>query len=585
MSEPPIPEPPAEKGRLEKQILALKEIGLVLESTMSLEEVLTLAVERTTHLMGAQRSTLFLMDEAKELVSRVIDGEGVAEIRLPVGRGIAGWVARHGRALMVPDAYRDERFDASWDSASGFRTKCVLCHPIRGHNGRVIGVVEVMNKEGGGVFDEADQVLLGLLSGQLAMTIENSRLMLDLVSKNRALIETKQGLERRNQELDLLLDLERLVARSEDLDTLAVSIIKRTLKLTHGTVGMLYRVDDTGAEARVVFENSDEAQVMRVEPGLGLAGWVAVKGRDLNLSSPELDPRFSEHIEARIGVRLINTAAVPLVSSKDGPPQGALLVGNRSFGNVFDESDMAWMRLVANRLGAAVEHLADRERRERERRLATVGRLLAGVLHDLKSPISVASGYAELLAERAGGEEAAEDLAQIKKALGRVTTMAADIVAFARGERRILASRVLVGDLMSEFERQVAPLINAAGVRMAVKLRTTGSVRVDIEKLLRVFYNIVRNAVEAMEHQGGTKLLVEVDQLGGETLFSFTDDGPGVPEKIQGELFDSFVTAGKNQGTGLGLAVAKEIVEAHGGQIEFETVEGQGTTFLVRIPN
>ncbi len=578
-------EPVAQKVRLEQQILALKEIGLVLESTMSLEEVLTLAVERTTHLMGAQRSTLFLMDESKELVSRVIDGEEVAEIRLPLGRGLAGWVARHGQPLMVADAYKDERFDETWDTASGFRTECVLCHPIRGRNGRVIGVVEVMNKVGGDVFDEADQVLLGLLSGQLAMTIENSRLMLDLVGKNRALLETKQGLERRNQELDLLLDLERLVARSEDMDTLALSIIKRTLKLTHGTVGMLYRLDDSGAEARVVFEDGEEAQVMRVEPGMGLAGWVAVKGRDLNLSSPELDPRFSEHIEARIGAHLENMAAVPLVSSKDGPAQGALLVGNRRFGNVFDESDMAWMHLVANRLAGALEYLTYRERRERDRRLATVGRLLAGVLHDLKSPISVASGYAELLAQRAGGKEAAEDLEQINKALGRVTTMAADIVAFTRGERRILSSQVLVPELMNELERQAAPLLNAAGIRMKITLRSTGSVRVDSEKLLRVFYNIVRNAVEAMEQQGGEVIVVEVDQLGSETVFSFTDDGPGVPEEIQGELFDSFVTAGKADGTGLGLAVAKEIVKAHGGGIEYETVEGRGTTFLVRIPN
>jgi two-component system, NtrC family, sensor kinase len=82
----------------------------------------------------------------------------------------------------------------------------------------------------------------------------------------------------------------------------------------------------------------------------------------------------------------------------------------------------------------------------------------------------------------------------------------------------------------------------------------------------------------------GGKLTIEADELDDHLHFSFTDTGRGIPEEIQGSIFRSFITLGKRQGTGLGLAVAREVVEAHGGAINFTTVQGGGTTFLVSLP-
>ncbi len=136
-------------ARANQQLYALRQIGLALESTMTFDEVLTMAVERTTTLMGAQRTTLFLLDDSCHLVSRVMEGGGINEISLEVGQGLAGWVARHGLPVIVPDVYEDDRFDPRWDKKSGFRTKDVLCHPILGRHGAVIGVAEVLINEYG----------------------------------------------------------------------------------------------------------------------------------------------------------------------------------------------------------------------------------------------------------------------------------------------------------------------------------------------------------------------------------------------------------------------------------------------------
>jgi signal transduction histidine kinase len=568
-------------ARVEQQLRAMREIGLALESTMSFEEVLTLAVERTTRLMAAERSTLFLVDESGRLVSRVLEGDGISEIVLESGRGLAGWVARHGRPLFVSDAYGDERFDPSWDSKTGFVTRGVLAHPIVGRHGAVIGVTEVLNKRDG-EFDEEDLRLLGLIAGQLALTVENSRLMVDLVRKNRAITVAKADLERRNRELSLLLELERLVARVEDVDALASGVLAQIIEITEAGVGVLYKVDENGAESRVLRRDESIARVIRVESGSGFSGWVASKLGELNISEPRGDPRFAASLEERIGIPAQNVAAVPLLFGEEQGLRASLLVANKIRPGGFDESDMMLLRLVASQLAVAMEYVTTRETRERERRLATVGRLLAGVLHDLKSPITVISGYTELLAAKVGGDEGREYLSHVHRALERMSTMAEEIIAFSRGERRVLVRSVQLKAFIDKFLKQVMHHLESASITLDLQVRTSGTARFDEDKVTRAFQNIVLNAVEAMPDGGS--LTLEVDQIGEELIFSFTDTGPGVPEEIQGSLFQSFVTLGKENGTGLGLAVAREIIEGHGGKINFTTSRGGGTTFLVCIP-
>jgi signal transduction histidine kinase len=568
--------------RKERQIAALREIGLALESTMTLDEVLSMAVARMTRLMGAERSTLFLVAEDQSLVSRVMEGEGASEIRLAPGAGIAGWVALHGRPIKVADARADERFDPSWDERTGFRTRSILAAPLVGRHGAVIGVTEILNRIDG-AFDDEDLSFLGVLAGKLALSIENARLMVDLVEKNRALVEARDALERRCREIEVLLDVERRVARAEDLDALFEAVLERTNEICRSRVCVLYRLDARGAESRVVVAGQPGSRVMRRETGAGFSGWVGLKGREVRVRAPAGDPRFQESLVQKIGVPLENLAAVPLLATDGGRPKGSLLVADKIGADGFDDDDMVILRLVASQLSQAMEHVIDRQAREREQRLATVGRLLAGVLHDIKSPITVISGYSEMLAAKAGGPEADEYLGHVQRSLARISTMAEEIISFSKGERKILERAVSLPDFMEGFASQVRPIVEGVGIELVLRVRATGTLRLDEEKMLRAFHNVVMNAVEAMPNGG--KLIIEVDQIGKEVLFGFTDTGQGIPEEIQGNVFESFVTLGKEHGTGLGLAVTREIVEAHGGRISFTTARGRGTTFLVSIPS
>jgi signal transduction histidine kinase len=108
-------------------------------------------------------------------------------------------------------------------------------------------------------------------------------------------------------------------------------------------------------------------------------------------------------------------------------------------------------------------------------------------------------------------------------------------------------------------------------------------VNADENKFLRVVQNLVANAVEAFNGCGGrVELTAGVSEEG--VQIKIHDNGPGIPEAIKERLFEAFVTYGKHSGTGLGTAIAKSIIDAHGGQISFQSHCQEGTTFYIRLP-
>ncbi len=156
-----------------------------LNSTLDLAELLNIILQLTTRHTGAERGTVFLVDrERNEIWSLVGLGLDTHEIRLPISRGIAGWVAEHGETVNLEDAYADPRFESEVDIRLGFRTKSLLCLPIRSKSGETIGVLQLLNKKSG-PFTRADENLLRAISDHVALALENAQLHRDLLHKQR----------------------------------------------------------------------------------------------------------------------------------------------------------------------------------------------------------------------------------------------------------------------------------------------------------------------------------------------------------------------------------------------------------------
>ncbi|MCX7991395.1 MAG: sensor domain-containing diguanylate cyclase [Proteobacteria bacterium] len=157
---------------------ALSEIGKLLTSTLELDKVLKLVLEKVGGILSAKNWSLLLVDElTQELYFEIVVGDFSDKIkgkRLKAGEGIAGWVFTHKKPLLVTDAEKDERFSPFIDNVTGFKTKSVICCPLICRN-NVLGVIELINKKIGKEFTEDDLEILIYLSDYIAIAIDNAR--------------------------------------------------------------------------------------------------------------------------------------------------------------------------------------------------------------------------------------------------------------------------------------------------------------------------------------------------------------------------------------------------------------------------
>lgn len=218
-------------------------------------------------------------------------------------------------------------------------------------------------------------------------------------------------------------------------------------------------------------------------------------------------------------------------------------------------------------------------------RLAAIGRLVAMVVHDLRTPLSlVRSAASELLREGEADRETREELArEVISEVERMQRMCQELLEATRaGEGRAHLHEESIDEVA---ESALAPIVEDAsrcGIVVMTDLTSGVRVSLDEDRLRRALQNLFVNALEAMP-EGGTLRVTSLAEPDAVTL-CVADTGVGIPAEIVDSVFDPFVTVGKARGTGLGLAIVKKVVEDHGGSITVDKPEGGGTAFRLRFP-
>ncbi|MGO8999786.1 MAG: GAF domain-containing protein [Polyangiaceae bacterium] len=583
--EPRVAELEAALARESRIATALREVGLALGTTLDLDQLLELILSKLTDALEADRATLYLLDEANdELVSRIVQGREVQSIRLKVGQGIAGHVAKAGKSLHVKDAYKDTRFSPEWDMLTGYRTRSILAAPMKNHLGRTIGVIQVLNKKRG-EFTDTDAIILAALATQAAISIDNSRLFLSVTQKNMQLLDTKEQLEHRVRDLKLLFDLESAMGRATSLDELFNAVLHEGIRVCEARAGAVMLREETGAlTLHVRDEKHAKLRRFTMKDGQGLIGW-SMRHDEVLLTNEAIDdPRRDAAFDGQVGFNCETVLAAP-IEGEGEKPLGALALYNKRDSGFTDE-DRALLVLITANASTAIRLQQAREAREREERLTTIGRLLSGVIHDLKTPLTVISGYVQLMQQAESRDQRDEYAELILRQFDHISTMQREVLEFARGEKSILVRKVYLQKFFQEIKAALEPQLARYDVELVVDVQDKGVARFDEGKITRVVHNLSRNAAEAMGDRGGKftiKVAREKDAEDNAVVITFSDNGPGIPKDIEHRLFQSFVTSGKKGGTGLGLAIVKKIVEEHGGTISVHSTS-RGATFKVRLP-
>lgn len=561
-------------ARQNERFSAVIEVGTRLSAVRDVDELLRTVMDRLTTLLDAEAATLFMHDpRTNELWSRVLKGASIKELRLPVSGGIAGYVFRSGKTLAIGDAYEDSRFNPDVDRQSGFKTRSIVAAPLRHVSGRVLGVLEVLHRRVD-AFTADDKTLVEGVATQIAAVLDNVLLLDQLRARSAELAQ-------RVRELDLLYGLERAASASDQHVDLLERILQTAIDAVGAKAGSILIAEeerDSLYFRNTRGERSEALTSVRLKTGQGIAGYVALTGETVRVDRADDSPHYDRSIAKKLGVPVGSVLCVP-IPGEEGR-LGSLELLNKKGG--FTETDERLAVLLAGQVGRAFASHQSREERERRVRMAAIGQMLAGVLHDLRTPLTVIAGYAEMMAEEPAGPVREEMARSILSQLDHVAAMQKETLDFARGEKTVLLRRVFLHVFMRELEEQLAREFAGGKAEVRVVANYTGAARFDENKMKRAILNLARNAFDAMPDGG--RFTLSVDRDGEAIVFRAADTGEGIPPAIVDRLFESFVTAGKAHGTGLGLAIVKKIVDEHGGSISFKSKPGKGTTFEVRIP-
>lgn len=568
----------------EKKVRAMGEIGIAMSSVVDLDLLLDIIMRKVTELMRAERSTLFLLDQDNhQLFSKLAQGITLKEIRLNLGEGIAGYVAQTCEPIISNDAYRDERFTDRVDQITGFRTRSIICIPLMNKVKEIVGVLQVLNKIDG-EFDESDLSLLKALGSQITVAIENNKLYQKLLEKNIELVRLSDELQKKYFELDLLYDIEKSISQAHSLDELLNTIIVKAVSIIGAEAGSILLLDEDGANLYfrdAIGEKGEDLKRMRFGASEGIAGWVVVNKAPVISNDPQSDDRHLRYIAEKVKYFPRNIICVPLLYGDK--VIGAFEILNKTNMLDFNENDLKMLTLFSGQVSRAVDMFQNREERERNSRLALIGQMLSSLLHDFKTPMTIISGYTQLIAfeEDKAKRMVFSDL--LVKQFEIMNNMIREVLSFARGDSQILIRKVFVGNFLNEIKDIFVPEVSGKNIELIIDIRYDGPARFDDIKMKRALINLGRNAIEAMP--GGGRLVITGDRVDDTLVFTVSDSGPGIPEEIKDKLFKkAFVTFGKGSGTGLGLAIVKKIVDEHRGEIRFESSLGSGTTFRIEMP-
>ena len=550
----------------EKEIYSIQKIGQALSSTLHLDQLLTLIMKEITHLMNADRSTLYLIDSRKgEIWSKIALKAEIKEIRQKIGVGISGHVAATGEVINIPDAYQDSRFDPSTDKKTGYHTRSILCIPVweptKSEDSRtVLGVIQVLNKAEG-PFTSEDEGILQAVASEVAIAISNARLY--------------EELEGKYNEIDLLYGFEQKLSGVYKLSELFQSIMLSTIEhLNCDETGLIYPEQNQLYLLRVNRKSKYSLIQLTSSQMQFLTDAISGKGKT----------EILKKINKSLQLKFEYFKNIPLESAQDSFASAVFLLHNSNQPYEFKEMDESQViDIIAQKILRAVDLHDLRERLFHQERLSAVGQMMSTIVHDLRNPINSINGFLEFLLEEDISPEEKEEYSQIMKLeLQSITQMTSEILDFARGKTSILPRKIGVGDIIKRFQPQAEQLFRDSGIQFHIENKSTKLLYADIDKLIRVFYNIAKNAKEAMGKKGD--FYFKVSNRNGEVIFELSDNGPGIPDEIKGRLFESFVTSGKERGTGLGLAIVKKIIDEHHGGIEMHTSKEKGTTFVVKLP-
>jgi len=402
---------------------------------------------------------------------------------------------------------------------------------------------------------------------------------------------------------EALLDLQiqtfyqvnRFISSIHDMDQLLILIMQESESAVDAEASCIALHDPADGQLHIEYaigEASEEVRRITLAMGQGVLGTVAATGKTLRVDDVSEDDRFDSSVDRKSGFITKSLLATPI--QWRGKLLGVLEVVNKRDGGSFNQNDERLLEIVANQAAIAVENSRLVDGMVKSERLSAIGNMAASIMNDFKSPLTDIRGFAQLLANPEIDAERRKWLSDmILEDVDRYLGMAQELLDYSKGAINLNLKVVQIGTWLDRLTDHMAEDLAEADITFSTNIDFARDVIMDEARLRRVVLNLVANAVKAMP-QGGN-LTISTGEVAGENgdgwWLTVADTGPGIPLDHRLRVFEPFVAVGRDTETGLGLAIAKEVVYGHGGKISFDThtsgeADGQeqGTVFQIVMP-
>ena len=387
------------------------------------------------------------------------------------------------------------------------------------------------------------------------------------------------------EHLKQLLEISTWLSSTLQLDELLSLVMKVATELTNTETASILLVEKNTGQLHFAASTDNFVPENIVVPlDNSIAGWVVRHGRSLILGDVQGDTRFYANVDKNLEFVTRSMLAVPLSTSQG--VIGALEVINKRDNSPYTGQDVALMEALASQSAVAIMNA----------HLFNQSDLLAEVMHEIKTPLMAISSASELMMRpELPVEKHGELVGMINRESKRLSKMTRDFLDFARLEsgrvrlaRLPVEVRTVVVDVVRIAESQAAERQIVIETDLAERLPTSDSewrLVGDSDRLKQVVLNLVSNAVKYNMDNGRVTIAAHVHN--NEIMISVTDTGKGIEPQDLEHLFERFYRipgSEGREGTGLGLSVAKKIVEEHNGRVQVDSTVGVGTTFAIYLP-
>jgi len=560
------------------ELNALYEAGKSIGSAANLKDLLRQIVALASSVTEAQVGSIMLLDERAQYLTIEaaigLDKQIIDQTRLAIGESIAGYVAETREPLVIEDVEHDERFKRINQEKYGAAS--LLCAPMIIKN-KVIGVINMANKQEGESFTDNDLRLLATFASQAAVAVDDA----NQFEKNRRRLIEFEILHEVSAELPSLQSI-------HDFRRILVDKLKRVFQIDY-SIWFNWDSDNKmllpdSATGKTIIPSTDSGGIDLRRIKRENISLTSIDLKKLNLKDiPILSAFIAEQLSKNKNFPTPRQAYMAIPIMRYGEPTYIFYLGANSE-KPYSKDDISLARLVISQAALLFE-------RERSllnaTRLLTMGNMISEISHDLRKPLTSIKGSLQILKQRWPEIEKSDFHKLAEDEVYRMNELVRELVDFSN-PNRYETEKLDLRQIVTRASELVAPDMRKYGIEFKAEFEDADwEVIVNKNQILEVLLNLFINAIEAMPDGGALSVygLVKKPEhkKTNHLALQIRDTGVGIKKQNLSKIFDRYYTS-KESGTGLGLAVAERIISAHSGMIRVESTEGKGTTFTLYLP-